>query len=170
MVLAISSCLECILQVNDLPRKLPPAMNAKMKIATILADHIKNLGYYGDMGYSTILYSSELERRKILIFLIEKLPRDPSKVPEVNETSYFLNMLKKIDENVQLHVRSMWIPSSLLYYGFRKHISTCYTKHSFGNSIPLSCEVFTDIDSHCETEGKFKTIAKFYQMINFFNL
>ncbi|XP_042308347.1 coiled-coil domain-containing protein 22 isoform X2 [Sceloporus undulatus] len=38
----------------------------------------KDLGYQGEVGYQTFLYSSEPEIRRLLLFLVEKLPRDAS--------------------------------------------------------------------------------------------
>lgn len=155
MVLAISSCLEVILQIHDIPKKLTSTMNAKMKTASILAKHISNLGYYGDMGYSTILYCSVLEMRKILIFLIEKLPRDSLKFAETIETNCILSLLSEINSNLQVHLTNMWIPSNLLYHGMRKFRNVYYTKHSFGSSIPLISKSFTDINIDNTGKGKF---------------
>ena len=36
----------------------------------------QDLGYQGEIGYQTFLYSSVKEWRKLLMFLLEKLPRD----------------------------------------------------------------------------------------------
>jgi len=34
------------------------------------------VGYKGEVGYQTFLYSNEADIRKILMFLVDKLPRD----------------------------------------------------------------------------------------------
>ena len=34
------------------------------------------LGYKGEMGYQTFLYSNEADIRRVLMFLVEKLPKD----------------------------------------------------------------------------------------------
>lgn len=73
---AIVYCLENIPPTVKFPRKLPQSMSLRLKTATNVADHIKELGYRNDMGYQTILYCNEHEIRKLFIFLIEKLPRD----------------------------------------------------------------------------------------------
>jgi len=39
----------------------------------------QNLGYSGDIGYQTFLYSSETDVRRIFVFLIEKLPKESEK-------------------------------------------------------------------------------------------
>lgn len=43
-----------------------------MKYQTCLQD----IGYKGEIGYQTFLYSSETEIRSLLMFLVEKLPRE----------------------------------------------------------------------------------------------
>jgi len=40
---------------------------------------LQNLGYSGDIGYQTFLYSSETDVRRIFVFLIEKLPKESEK-------------------------------------------------------------------------------------------
>jgi len=37
------------------------------------------LGYRGDIGYQTFLYSSETDVRRVFVFLIEKLPKESEK-------------------------------------------------------------------------------------------
>lgn len=39
------------------------------------------LGAPGDVGYQTFLYSTEPEIRRLLLFLVEKLPRDEAEDP-----------------------------------------------------------------------------------------
>lgn len=38
----------------------------------------QDLGYKGEIGYQTFLYSTEPEIRSLLMFLVEKLPRERS--------------------------------------------------------------------------------------------
>lgn len=37
---------------------------------------MQDVGYKGEIGYQTFLYSSEPEIRSLLMFLVEKLPRE----------------------------------------------------------------------------------------------
>lgn len=69
------------------PHILPISMSQRLKLATNIADHIKNLGFRGDIGYQTILYCNEVEARKLLMFLIERLPREQDKTLHSEETS-----------------------------------------------------------------------------------
>lgn len=36
----------------------------------------QDIGYKGEIGYQTFLYSNETEIRSLLMFLVEKLPRE----------------------------------------------------------------------------------------------
>ena len=40
---------------------------------------LQSLGYSGDIGYQTFLYSSETDVRRVFMFLIEKLPKESEK-------------------------------------------------------------------------------------------
>lgn len=50
-------------------------MSARFRVGTTLAQACQTAGYRGDIGYQTFLYSSETEIRRLLMFLVEKLPR-----------------------------------------------------------------------------------------------
>lgn len=82
---AIVCCLESITPGARFPHKLPPSMSLRLKLATNIAAQIKELGYRGDMGYQTILYCNEVEIRRVLMFLVERLPRDTSKTTVTEE-------------------------------------------------------------------------------------
>lgn len=43
---------------------------------------VQGLGYQGEIGYQTFLYSSMKEWRKLLMFLLEKLPRDTAQAAD----------------------------------------------------------------------------------------
>lgn len=128
-------------------------MSARMKMASILSYHIKNLGFHCDMSYSTVLYGSELEIRRILMFLIERLPKESLKTNEL-ETSYTRSLIKKINENIQLHLKNLWIPSNLLNNGIRKYEEKQYSIHSFGSSIPIISTPVLTSDSNQHTKGE----------------
>ena len=50
-------------------------MSARFRVGSAVAQACKDVGYRGNIGYQTFLYSSEVDIRKIFMFLIEKLPR-----------------------------------------------------------------------------------------------
>lgn len=152
VVSSISTCLEAITPGLGLPKKLPPSMSARLNIASDLAQHIKNLGFRGDMGYQTILYCNEVEVRRVLMFLIERLPRETIKMIPIEQTGYVPRIVKKIEENVKSSLRQMWIPSSLLRYGVRE-CDGGYLVNSLGNSCPLQTVNLVIPDSNIQDEG-----------------
>lgn len=47
-------------------------------ISCFMCLDLQELGYKGEVGYQTFLYSNEGDIRKILMFLVDKLPRSTS--------------------------------------------------------------------------------------------
>jgi len=39
---------------------------------------MQGLGYRGDIGYHTFLYSNDVELRRVLMFLVDRLPKEHS--------------------------------------------------------------------------------------------
>ncbi|KAH0628823.1 hypothetical protein JD844_010394 [Phrynosoma platyrhinos] len=81
--LIVESVVRCLRVISPsvgtgLSHTLPPGMSARFRIGMSLAQACQDLGYQGEVGYQTFLYSSEPEIRRLLLFLVEKLPRDAS--------------------------------------------------------------------------------------------
>lgn len=96
VVEACVRCLRVILPDFDSPATMPEVMSARYRMCSTLANAcqvshvtlqavslyarvvcaIQGLGYQGEIGYQTFLYSSVKEWRKLLMFLLEKLPRE----------------------------------------------------------------------------------------------
>ncbi|VEN43255.1 unnamed protein product [Callosobruchus maculatus] len=120
VVKAVSCCLEAITPDVSLPKKLPPSMIARLKTASDIAEHIKDLGFRGDMGYQTILYCNEVEIRRVFMFLIERLPREANKtVAPIEQTGYVPRLVKSIEENLRESLTQFWVPSFFLKNGIR---------------------------------------------------
>ncbi|KAJ8949666.1 hypothetical protein NQ314_008127 [Rhamnusium bicolor] len=151
VVAAISICLEAVTPGITFPKKLPPSMSSRLNIASNLAQHIKDLGFKGDMGYQTILYCNEVEVRRVLMFLIERLPRETIKTIPIEQTGYVPRIVKIIEENIKDSLRQMWIPSSLLSSGVREYDGG-YLVNSQGNSCPLQTENLNIPDLKNENE------------------
>ncbi|KAJ8919437.1 hypothetical protein NQ315_016535 [Exocentrus adspersus] len=151
VVSAISTCLEAVTPDLNLPKRLPPSMSARLNIASDLAQQIKSLGFKGDMGYQTILYCNEVEVRRVLMFLIERLSRETIKTAPVEQTGYVPRLVKKIEENVKKSLTQTWIPSSLIHYGVRE-CDGGYTVSSFGNCCPLYTVPLAIPDSKSDDE------------------
>ncbi|CAF3032506.1 unnamed protein product [Rotaria socialis] len=72
----VSQCLQLITANKDLPTRLPPNISTRFKVCGELAQLCQSNGYKGDIGYQTFLSINENETRKLLNFLIEKVPRE----------------------------------------------------------------------------------------------
>lgn len=136
VVKAISCCLEAILPGTSFPRSLPPSMTLRLKLATTLAEQIKELGFRGDMGYQSVLYSNETEIRRVLMFLIERLPRDTNKVTMNEEIGYVPKLVKEIEKRVKVALQKPWVPTCVLFHGTRD-CGDFFNWQSFGNSRML---------------------------------
>lgn len=44
--------------------------------------NLQELGYKGEIGYQTFLYSNESEIRKVFMFLVDRLPKDTVETTE----------------------------------------------------------------------------------------
>ena len=51
-------------------------MAQRFSATTQLAEACTSIGFRGDIGYQTFLYSNEVELRRLLMWLIERLPKD----------------------------------------------------------------------------------------------
>uniref|UniRef100_A0A8C7MZZ1 Coiled-coil domain-containing protein 22 n=1 Tax=Oncorhynchus kisutch TaxID=8019 RepID=A0A8C7MZZ1_ONCKI len=78
IVEAVVKCLRVIDPAlgSSLSHSLPPGMSARFRVGMSLAQACQDLGYKGEIGYQTFLYSNEPEIRSLLMFLVEKLPRE----------------------------------------------------------------------------------------------
>uniref|UniRef100_A0A0V0G9E8 Coiled-coil domain-containing protein 22 homolog n=1 Tax=Triatoma dimidiata TaxID=72491 RepID=A0A0V0G9E8_TRIDM len=76
---AASKCLSLITPGIEVPSTLPMNMAARFQVGADIADACKKLGYLGEVGYQTFLYSNVIEVRRVFMFLIEKLPREQEK-------------------------------------------------------------------------------------------
>ncbi|XP_069738706.1 coiled-coil domain-containing protein 22 [Phaenicophaeus curvirostris] len=79
--LVVDAAVRCLRAVRPdlggpLNPVLPPGISARFRLASDLAAACQELGFGGDVGYQTFLYSSERDTRRLLLFLAEKLPRD----------------------------------------------------------------------------------------------
>ncbi|XP_069741057.1 coiled-coil domain-containing protein 22 isoform X2 [Narcine bancroftii] len=114
IVEAVVRCLQRIDPplVNGLSHLLPPGMSARFRIGMTLAQACQDLGYEGDIGYQTFLYSNELELRRLLMFLVEKLPRDGSESPH-QSTGKSAVLQRAIAARIRQELATPWLPPSL---------------------------------------------------------
>ncbi|CAH1400021.1 unnamed protein product [Nezara viridula] len=84
VVQAAARCLKIIQPDIDISDTLPQNMASRFHLSCAIAEACKGLGYNGDVGYQTFLYSNVGDVRRVFMFLIEKLPREVEKQLEID--------------------------------------------------------------------------------------
>ncbi|KAH8365853.1 hypothetical protein KR093_005837 [Drosophila rubida] len=115
VVRAVSSCL---LEINptltELPRTLPGgAMAQRFSVATVLAERCKESGYRGDIGYQIFLYPNAVELRRLLMFLIERLPRERQHADSAGKTNAFNareQLQREVRKKLSEQLKAPWVP------------------------------------------------------------
>ena len=82
---------------------------------------LQNLGYSGDIGYQTFLYSSETDVRRIFVFLIEKLPKESEK-----------SILEPTGKAVWVSRISLWCQWSIHSSGIWCHVNCWCPRRNLG--------------------------------------
>ncbi|KTF92322.1 hypothetical protein cypCar_00016447 [Cyprinus carpio] len=84
IVEAVVKCLRVIDPAlgNGLSHSLPPGMSARFRLGMSLAQACQDVGFKGEIGYQTFLYSNEPEIRSLFMFLVEKLPRESAEASD----------------------------------------------------------------------------------------
>ncbi|XP_063979789.1 coiled-coil domain-containing protein 22 [Diachasmimorpha longicaudata] len=109
VVEATVRCLDIIKPGFGISRILPANMAARFRTGASLAQACSELGYRGDIGYQTFLYSSESDLRRVLIFLTEKLPKETDKI-SIEPTSNFDKLEKSVASILQKNLSTPWLP------------------------------------------------------------
>ncbi|EDW31246.1 GL20854 [Drosophila persimilis] len=125
VVRAVSSCLTEIRPELEVPRSLPGgAMAQRFSVATGLAERCKESGYHGDIGYQTFLYPNPIELRRLLMFLIEQLPRERQATDDLTGKSHPLSgremLQRQIRKKLTAQLKAMWVPQFCRAVGNRK--------------------------------------------------
>ncbi|XP_046688253.1 coiled-coil domain-containing protein 22-like, partial [Homalodisca vitripennis] len=126
VVEAAVRCLNIIQPGLSLSPQLPPSMSARYKVGTAIAEACTELGYTGEIGYQTFLYSSEADVRRVFIFLVEKLPKESDKSSSQQEDASS-SLRQSFSEALRRQVSNPWKPPSS---------SSLHSRHSFV-SVPL---------------------------------
>ncbi|XP_023675087.2 coiled-coil domain-containing protein 22 [Paramormyrops kingsleyae] len=113
IVEAVVRCLRVIDPAlgNGLSPSLPPGMSARFRLGMSLAQACQDLGYKGEIGYQTFLYSNEPEIRSLLMFLVEKLPRESAEASSQPAGKSAL-LLKSIAAQIKAQLFLPWAPPS----------------------------------------------------------
>jgi hypothetical protein len=69
------------------PTKLPGGKAQQFRIGTSMAEDVKQLGYSSELGYEAFLYPVEATVKKLLRFILDKLPKPESEGGKGSEES-----------------------------------------------------------------------------------
>lgn len=102
---------KCIQPDVDVPSHLPAQMAQRFSAASQLVDACKSIGFNGDLGYQTILYSNVIELRRIFMWLIEHLPKADDKVDyqSTRDVSKLKSLENAIAGKLASDMRKPWI-------------------------------------------------------------
>ncbi|KAG7519250.1 hypothetical protein JOB18_004693 [Solea senegalensis] len=112
--LIVKAVVRCV-QVIDpglgsaLPSSLPPGMSARFRVGMSLAQACQDIGYKGEIGYQTFLYSNEPEIRSLLMFLVEKLPRESAETSD-QPTGKSVVLQRAIAAAIKAQLSVPWLP------------------------------------------------------------
>lgn len=110
IVAATSKCLHMIKEDLQIPSVLPASMSSKFRLGTALANACQEVGYRGEIGYQTFLYSNEADIRKLFMFLVEHLPKESSEsAGEPLGSSVMLQ--RRISAELSKRLKRPWTPS-----------------------------------------------------------
>jgi len=110
-------CINAIKEGSNLPTKLPGGMSARFRVGTQMANAVKDLGYMTEIGYNTFLYSNEADARDLLMWLVERLPKESSDATaEVLGEVALLN--RTFSKALARRIESVWTPEPCKSKGY----------------------------------------------------
>ncbi|XP_068453221.1 coiled-coil domain-containing protein 22 isoform X2 [Clinocottus analis] len=112
--LIVEAVVRCIRVIDPglgspLPTSLPPGMSARFRVGMSLAQACQDIGYKGEIGYQTFLYSNEPEIRSLLMFLVEKLPRESAEASD-QPTGKSVVLQRAIAAAIKAQLVVPWLP------------------------------------------------------------
>ncbi|XP_055372658.1 coiled-coil domain-containing protein 22 homolog [Condylostylus longicornis] len=133
LVETVSKCLQLIKPSSNLPKNLPSNMAQRFSVSSTLAEAVQSVGFRGDIGYQTFLYSNVTEVRRVFMFLIERLPKETEKMPISTQPLDKLTQIEhEIYYNMRIQLNSPWVPSYCNKYGIRHFNTKIYSLNSSG--------------------------------------
>uniref|UniRef100_A0A673G1B9 Coiled-coil domain-containing protein 22 n=1 Tax=Sinocyclocheilus rhinocerous TaxID=307959 RepID=A0A673G1B9_9TELE len=113
IVEAVVKCLRVIDPAlgNGLSHSLPPGMSARFRLGMSLSQACQDVGFKGEIGYQTFLYSNEPEIRSLFMFLVEKLPRESADASDQPAGKSAL-LQRAIAAQIKAQLSVPWLPLS----------------------------------------------------------
>lgn len=107
VIKCISRCLLCIDPSLDVPQSMPAGMAQRYGATLALAEQCIALGFRGDLGYQTFLHSNNVvELRRVLMFLIDRLPKDEADAGGVKELTEREKLDSQMRQNLAMALKS----------------------------------------------------------------
>jgi hypothetical protein len=111
----VTQCLQLITGNKELPTRLPPNLSTRFKICGEVAQLCQSNGYKGDIGYQTFLSINESETRKLLNFLIERVPREIAATVATSTLDPWEALDRILSHKITNQLaESTWIPHDLV--------------------------------------------------------
>ncbi|KAM9828591.1 coiled-coil domain-containing protein 22 [Syngnathus typhle] len=140
--LIVEAVVRCIRVIDPglgsaLPTSLPPGMSARFRVGMSLAQACQDLGYKGEIGYQTFLYSSETEIRSLLMFLVEKLPRESTEASDQPSGKSTIRQ-RAIAAAIKAQLVAPWLPPNcrLPLHGETQSLGAMHSFHVQPLSLP----------------------------------
>lgn len=92
------------------PTKLPGGKAQQFRVGTSMADDMKTMGYNGEVGYESFLYPSELSMKKLLRFLVDKLPKPENETRADSDSTQSTGGLVDIKRVLKQWTSQKWNP------------------------------------------------------------
>jgi len=161
VVEATVRCLQLIRPGLELSLHLPPSVSARFKVGTTLAETCKELGYPGEIGFQTFLYSGESDIRKVFIFLTEKLPKDAEKTVDGPVGASAL-LGRSISATLSRQLNTPWLPPAFKPDGIRWRDGSwsreSYKQTGSFHTVPLSVP-----NNYSDKVSLPKDVKRYYQ-------
>ncbi|XP_055318729.1 coiled-coil domain-containing protein 22 homolog [Sitodiplosis mosellana] len=128
LVHCTAKCLHLIQPDLEVPESLPPGIAQRYNVTTALAEACASVGFRGDIGYQSFLYSNVTEVRRVFMFLIERLPKEADKehLDEIHTDRKSL-LDHNLRQSIKIQLNAAWTPQYCKQFGARK----------FGNLIAI---------------------------------
>ncbi|XP_047459580.1 coiled-coil domain-containing protein 22 [Mugil cephalus] len=148
--LIVEAAVRCIRVIDPglgsaLPTSLPPGMSARFRVGMSLAQACQDIGYKGEIGYQTFLYSNVSEIRSLFMFLVEKLPRESAEASD-QPTGKSVVLQRAIVAAIKAQLAVPWLPPNcrLPLQCDTQGVGALHTFHAQPLSLPHCCTKNTD--------------------------
>eukprot|EP00808_Paulinella_micropora_P031807 g55886.t1 len=107
---AAATCLKAINPEHEYTLKLPPGKAPRFRLTSNLSNEIKDMGYNREMGYQTFLYPTEQDSRQLLIWLVDKLPKNDKEEDETEALGADAQLAADILSSLREWGKQEWNP------------------------------------------------------------